>query len=378
MLYDTPILYNTDLVFIISGMNLVALRRTDGATAWTAPLADKIELNICLNCLQLVGDRLAALSDDGTLEVFDAATGQSQWRASAIQDSPRGLYLLGQRVAFMDRRNDAHGILRAFDLATGKEQSVKPDCGVTDDTSGEYPDWTTRLLPSADGAGFFLAFGYSPTCIQRWDARSLKLAWNSELPENFASSIDSVIPVLASETIYLASSHQVLAVSTKNGDVTSLVQDDGYEFTVAAVHDQDLVLRAKRNRGSTRYELWDVNAATGQSRWKFDLADNPPMEPSSIIDDDTPEWLVQPTEAGLRLLRFKSAADEKSHAILYETLDWATGQSSGQKSTVLNLPTIIFDAPSWIAWKHDTLWMVDENELLAFDANNNKVTARWP
>jgi LSD1 subclass zinc finger protein len=376
-LYDTRFLYNNDLVFLISGTNLVALRRADGSTAWTAPLADKIELNICLNCLQLVGDRLAALSDDGTLAMFDAATGQSQWHVRAIQDSPRGLYVLGQRVAFMDRRTDARGILRAFDLATGKEQSVQPDCGVTD-TSGEFPDWTTRLLPSADGAGVFLAFGYSPTCIQRWDTRSLKLDWSSQLPENFSSSIDSVIPVLNAGTIFLASSRQVLAVSTKNGEVTSLVQDDDHEFAVAAVHDQHLILRARNTRGSTRYELWNVDTATGKTRWKFDLGDNPPVEPASIIDDNTPEWVVQPAEAGLRVLRFKSAADNKSHAILSETLDWATGQTSGQKSTVLNLPTIIFDAPSWITWKQDTLWMVIENELLAFDANNNKVIARWP
>ena len=85
-----------------------------------------------------------------------------------------------------------------------------------------------------------------------------------------------------------------------------------------------------------------------------------------------------PTAAGLRLVRFKSAADNKSHAILNETLDWQTGQSSGQTETRLNLPTIIFDAPSWTVWENDTLWMVIENELLGFDAAGNTIVYRWP
>jgi outer membrane protein assembly factor BamB len=153
-----------------------------------------------------------------------------------------------------------------------------------------------------------LAFGYSPTCIQRWDTRSLKLDWSSQLPENFSSSIDSVIPVLASDTLYLAYGHEVLAVAAKTGDVRSLVQDEDYDFSVAAIHDQHLILQARRTRGSTRYELWDVDAATGKSRWTVDLGENRPMEPASIIDDDNPEWLVQPAEAGLRLIQFKSAA----------------------------------------------------------------------
>jgi LSD1 subclass zinc finger protein len=376
-LYDTRILVANDLVFLLSGRQLVALRRADGATVWTAPLADVISLNVCQDCLQLAGDRLAALSDDGTLEVFDAATGQSQWAVRSYQDSPRGLYVLGGRLAFMDRDASVHGILRTFDPATGKEQSAQPICQAPE-SGEEYADWTTHLMPSPDGSAFYLAFGYLPQCFQRWDARTLTLVWSSALPVDFSTSIDGVVPVLTADTLFLAYGPQVLAVSAAQGEARSVVQDESYEFAIEAAHGGDLILRAQRSRGSTRYELWVVDAATGQTRWTFDLGDNPPMDPGSIIDDNTPEWLAQAADSGLRLLRFKSAADNRSHAILNETLDWQTGQTGGQTETRLGLSTIIFSAPDWTVWKGDTLWMISENKLLAFDSANNKVISRWP
>src|SRR5205814_10228082 len=99
---------------------LVALRRSDGTVGWQDTLADKLSTSLC-DCTKLVGTRLAVFSDDGTLEVFDTATGKSQWKVSAKQASPRGLYVLGKRVAFMDRDGKNNGVLRAFDPATGKE-----------------------------------------------------------------------------------------------------------------------------------------------------------------------------------------------------------------------------------------------------------------
>src|SRR5262249_4193275 len=127
-LYDTPLLVDAKRVYFLSGQQVTELNRSDGSVAWQASLADTVQLNICDNCIQLIGTHLVALSDDGTLESFDAATGQSQWNVRAQQDSPRGLYVLGNRVAFMDRNSDIQGVLRAFDLDSGQETSVTPQC----------------------------------------------------------------------------------------------------------------------------------------------------------------------------------------------------------------------------------------------------------
>ncbi len=376
-LYSVRLLYDTDRIYLTSGASLVAVNRADGAIAWTAPLADAIEFNICTDCLQLVAGRLGALSADGTLAVYDAATGDQQWAAVADQASPRGLYLLGGRLAFMDRNAEAAGVLRAFDAVTGQEKMVTPSCTVSEDLDTNV-DWTTPLWLAPDGDSLYLAFGYSTVWLQRWDAHSLQADWCVPLSDSLSVSADNLAPVFTPTALYLAAGHQVLAVDLAQGRETTLLADEDNEFSIVAVQDADLVVLARRTRGTTRYALWDVDPTSGDPRWTFDLGDNEPLGPGDIIDEDSPQWLAQPTAAGLRLVRFQSAEDDRSHAILNELLDWQTGASGGQTKTILNLPTIIFDGPNWQAWRGDTLWMVVENKLIAFDTAGNQIVSRWP
>jgi LSD1 subclass zinc finger protein len=376
-LYDTPILATPDLVFIVNTQQLLALKRTDGTVAWQAALADKLSLTLC-DCIKLVGSKLVALSDDGTLEVFDAATGKSQWKARAKQDSPRGLYVLGQRVAFMDRDTGVHGVLRAFDLKTGKETSVQPACPSADSSYTAYGDWTTHLLLSPKGTDFYLVFGSSPQCAQRWDAQSLKMVWSSPVPDGFSGSLDSLQAVFSDDTLYVAKDSQVLAFALDKGAGHIAVTDADNRFNVLTTHGADVIVQATRQRGTTRYAIWAVDGASGQTHWTTDLGENPPLDPGGIIDDNQPMWLAQPAADGLRLLRFQSASDNKSYKLLVDTLNWDTGQSAGQKVTPLNLDTIILTAPDWTIWKNDTMWMVMENQLMAFDEAQNKIVYQWP
>jgi outer membrane protein assembly factor BamB len=376
-LYDTPILATADLVFILNNQQLMALRRTDGTVGWQATLADKVSLNLC-DCLKLVGTKLAALSDDGTLEVFDTATGKSQWKARSKADSPRGLYVLGQRVAFMDSDAKNNGLLRAFDLQSGKETSVQPQCKSDNSDNTDFGNWTTHLMLSPKGTDFFVLFGSFAICVQRWDAQSLKMVWSSPLPKDFSGNVDDLKPVFSDDTLYLAGGPAVLAFALDQGNGRIAFSDPDNNFNVLATHGGDVILEARRQRGSARYGIWAVNAASGQSHWMFDLGENPPLDPGGIIDDNQPMWVAQPAADGLRVLRFQSAADNKSYKLLVDTLNWESGQSAGQKSTPLNLDTIILTAPDWMTWKNDTLWMVMNYQLVTFDAAQNKIVYQWP
>ena len=355
----------------------MALKRSDGTLGWQATLADKMQGNLC-DCLKLAGTKLAALTDDGTLEVFDTATGRSQWKARSMSDSPRGLYVLGKRVAFMDRDPKVHGVLRAFDLATGKETSVQPECAAADGSYTDYSDWTTPVFLSPKGSEFYLLFGSSPSCAQRWDAQSLKMTWSAALPKDVSGSLESMKPVFSADRLYLSKNSQVLAVALDGGDPRVAVKEPDYSFTVLATHGADVIVRARSQRGSTKYAIWAVNAASGQTHWTFDMGQNEPLDLGGIIDDVQPMWLAQPASDGLRVIRFKGAVDNKSYAILTDTLNWDTGESAGQKSTPLNIDTIILSAPEWIIWDHDTMWMVMEYRLLAFDVAQHKMVYQWP
>jgi LSD1 subclass zinc finger protein len=372
-LNDTPIMANADFAFIVDGQHLMAIHRTDGTLAWQATLADALQLNICRDCIQLVGTRLAALTTDGTLEVFDAATGQSLWKVTAKQDSPRGLYAVGQRIAFMDR-NDVKGVLRVFDLDTGKESSAQPSC----DSGDSYPDWTTPLFVAPQSTDVYMVFGSGPGCAQRWDTQNMQMVWSTDLTASFPGDLESLKAVFSADTIYLANSSQVLALTIDGGALQTLAPDPDYVYDVLSTHGSDVIVQAKRQRGTTRYEIWSLDGASGQPHWKFNLDQSTPLEAGGIIDDQTPVWTVQPSAAGLRVLRYQSAADNKSYKLLVDTLDWGTGQSAGQKVAPLNLDTIILTAPDWSVWKNDTLWMSMNDELLSYDAVQNKITSMWP
>ena len=376
-LYDTPILATTDFVFIVNQQQLMALRRTDGTVGWQDTLADKLSTSLC-DCVKLVGTRLAVFSDDGTLEVFDTATGKSQWKVSSKSASPRGLYVLGKRLAFMDRDANTHGVLRAFDVTTGKETSVQPQCAAADQSYTSYGDWTTPLYLSPAGTEFYLLFGSSPVCVQRWDAQSLKMAWSTQWPNDVSAGNGDLTPVFSADTLYMASESGALAFALDTGAEHAVFSNPDNSFTLLGTHGADVLLTARSQRGTTRYAIWAVNGTSGDTHWMFDLGENPPMTPGGIVDDSQPMWLAQPATDGLRVVRFKSAADNKSYKLLIDVVNWDTGQSAGQKSIPLNLDTIILTAPDWTIWKNDTMWMVINYQLMAFDFGQNKFVYQWP
>jgi hypothetical protein len=276
----------------------------------------------------------------------------------------------------MDRDADIHGVLRAFDLESGKETSATPECKSGD--FNDYADWTTPVIVSPKGDAFYLFFGSPAGCAQRWDAHSLQMTWSSVLPSDAIGSLDGAQAVFSDDSLYAANDSAVLVLGLSDGSLAQPISDPNYRFNVMLAHGPDVILLATRSRGTARDEIWAVTGATGQVHWKYDVSDSKHMDLGGIIDDNEPQWLATPTSAGLRVLRFKSASDNKSYAILQDMLTWDTGQSAGQVRTTLNLDTIILNAPDALTWKNDVAWMSMNQELMAFDANQNKITYQWP
>ena len=270
--YRLPILAGNDLVYILQEDRLMAMHRAGGSVAWEIGLSDVISPYLCQDCVRLLGDRLFTLTDDGVLRATDAHSGALVWDATALQDSPRGLYVLGDRLAFMDRDENNKGLLRVFDPASGEIQTAQPTCP-TLSSHLEYADWTTPLYPSSDGNSFTVLFGSSQLCIQRWDARRLEQLWSTEMPDDVD---DEGQPIASKETIYVGGDGQLFAVSAATGELRTLLQDSGYkndyDFVPLAVVGNDLLVRAVRQRGSQRFEIWLVDR-TGRDgvRWRFDL-----------------------------------------------------------------------------------------------------------
>jgi len=381
-LYETPLLATSEHVIVVNKARLIAIRRGDGAIAWEAPLTDEVAANICADCVRLVGDKVFALSDDGTLQAFAAATGESLWTFQSIQDSPRGLYVLDGRPAFMDRNEETEGLLYVFDPASGQRQTFKPECTSDPFFGPRYADWTTPLYPAPDG-DFYMIFGWPTLCLQRFSATTLQPVWSIVSPRQGNVQLQSgSTPLVTEQALYFANNNTLFTADAVTGELKELLTDEDYTFTLLDVFENALVTLAVRQRGSQRYEVWVVDANTGERRWSLDLGQDAPIgEPfgyGDIITDNATRWTWRATARGLQLLRFYRAPDDVSHALRYQTYDWQTGQGDGQKETRLGVDTIILTAPDFLLWRNDTLWMEMDGDLLGFDAASGEIVYRWP
>ncbi len=375
--YRAPIMAGPDFVYALHEDKLWALHRADGQTAWTATLADKVSFSVCPNCVRLLGIYLFTLSDDGTLQAYNAQTGAPAWKFQANQDSPRGLYVLGGRLAFIDQDENNHGLLRLFDPASGKMETVQPECRPDRNSRyASYASWTTPIYTSPDAASFYILFD---ECVQHWDAKTLKLVWSTTPADRFYGE---VFPLATEEAFYLGVQGKLVVFEAVTGKLQTLLEDKDYEFVALAVEGDTLIVRAIRTRGSQRSELWALDKSSDKRRWMVDLGESPSLDPphasAGSISEDKPVWTWHITSKGLAILRFKAAEDDVSHAILLETLDVKTGESSGQQEIRLGVDTIILSAPGFTLWQGDTLWMPIEGKLLGFDAAAGKITYRWP
>lgn len=375
--YRVPILADADRVYTLHETELIALNRSNGSLAWETVLPDVVSPNTCQNCVQLWENIVFTLSDDGTLLATDAQTSKELWNYRGIEDSPRGLYHLGGRVAFLDDDENNDGLLRFFDPQTGEMETLQPVCNVGHGPN--YADWTTPLYPSPDGNSFYIILSFADTCAQRWDANKNEQLWSVSIP----GPVHDPAVLITPQTVYIGEDNLIVSMDAKTGDMRTLIEEEDYTFVPLEATQDSLLVRATRQRGSKRFEIRSVNSADGSTNWTFNLDNNPPMDPPdeahSIIDDDAPVWTWHMlSDNKLLILRFKRAVDDKSHALLWDVVDMQTGQSDGTQERKLRISTIILSAPDFRIWQRNVLWMSIEGKLLAFDAEAGEIIYRWP
>ncbi len=376
--YSAPILVGDELVYTVAGDHLMALSRADGTMSWDARLADVVSLNVCVDCMRLEGKRIFALSDDGTLAAFDASDGQSLWSYRANNDTLHGLYVFDGRPALIDQDENNHGLLRVFDPASGEMQTAQPSC--SNNSSTDYLDWTSQLYLAPDGKSFYAFFDFFTACVQRWDAKSLELTWSSQAPD---AAFSNLSPLVTKDAFYYNGDHTLIALDAATGDARTLLTDEEYGFVPLTVAGDRLLVRATRERGSTRYEIWSVDTAGGnEADWTLDLGENEPLDPPNashpIITTGQSVWTWRIMSGDLMLVHFYRSENDAAHAIRLETIDVETGKRKDTREIPLKVTTSILSAPGFKVWQKDVMWMSLEGSLLGLDVAAGEITYRWP
>jgi outer membrane protein assembly factor BamB len=376
---DAMLAGDTHLYLVIKN-RLIALQLSDGQQAWETSLSDELA-GACRRCITLQAGRLLVLTMDKTLGAYDAATGHQAWEKH-FDNAGHTLYPLGQTVAlaYSLQRGAALGV---FDVATGSEKlHLEPTCKPPDGLQDEMDVSSYILLDTAGPTTkAYIFFGLFNSCVQRWDLSSGKMDWQTMDEQHRLSASDDTPALLAHGRLYLSSDRQLSSMDAATGQQVQVVDDTRDYFLIPILVDgQHLVVRARRTRGSTRYELWAYDLNSGKNAWKHPILNGSPIDPpgqmSGLISENDQGWTLLQASDGLWLITFQTAPNQVNLARI--NLD--TGEWTGQKSLSLGLDssTEFYDIPQRIESQDHLGWYALVNRIYAIDPAAGTTPYRWP
>lgn len=362
-------------IFLAYETTLAALDRADGRILWLAELSDRVS-NVCQDCLQVFGERVVALTDDGQLNAFDTRNGQTAWKVR-LETTPRWMQNLGDRVVVLDQGEDGVGI-NIYRPENGERLArILPTC-----PNQVFPDSPQGLgiynsvIVTGDRAHLLIPiYQYKPGCIQTWEAAGLTQVDQISVVDDVLSGLNKE-SLVTQDAIYLTRGtreNEILRVNLADGSYTSLYSDSDYKFTPLDAQDGTLTLLAQRDRGTTRYELRGMIQDSAAAPWTYEFAADEPLDHVFPSIDDGGNWYV--AAAPGKILVLEAYADP-AHA----TLTFLNPQDG----TTLVSTSLQFDQGDsdyrfqvW-GWIQERLFLVTGKQIHMVDTTTGKQIAVWP
>jgi len=285
-------------VYLADQTRLLALRRSDGSVAWERALSDTI-LNVCRDCLLVAGGRVAALTQDGVLEVFDSASGAGAWRVR-LTETPRQLVALGDALGVLDVSPDGRtdNVLRLFALDDGR--ALPPAEAFCLERAGgarrRHPWIYEPMFPAGDGQALYLMV--QNDCAIKLGPRGEAL-WRTSLQGTPLQSRGDAELLITPAAVYVGARGTIAALDARTGAMRVVAEVEDYTLVPLAARDGVLVVEATRSRGSQRVELWGLDEASGERRWGQVLIGSDRF----VSRTDSGDWSGQLIPAGYALVQ---------------------------------------------------------------------------
>jgi ribosomal protein L7/L12 len=360
-----------DLVYAASATDLLAYHKSDGSLAWQAQMSDK--LNYGTSTMLVTAGRVITDNADQTIQAYDAATGSPVWN-KRLTGYDRALRLMGDSLVMIDYIDNNYNYgLMFFDPTTGSQQKVvTPSCTYNDYDSNIGPD-SGLVYDQAENA-LFLVYDSSYGCVQRLDLSSGRVAWSSNSQDGFSFSSDNFQSVLTDSSLYFSNGNDILAVNKSTGEMKVLLTNPDYNLLPLAMAGDKLIVRARRTRGTEKFELWGVEAASGRQAWQMDMQGaspiDPPNEMSGLIDDTDWGWTWKLVPGGLVVIRFEG----KPNQLVLETFNPADGTSLGKQTLALKkVSGDFYSIPTVFGWQGNVVYLSLESNIYALDVATAKL-----
>ncbi len=369
--YANGIASGPDLIYAANATDLLAYQKSDGSLAWQAQMPDKV--NYGSDTLLVADGRVITNNADQTIQAYDAETGQLVW-SKRLSGYDRSLRRMGNFLVVIDYiDNDYHYGLIFLDPATGDQKNlITPTCTYNDYTSDLDTD--TGLVYDQVENALYLVYNSSYGCVQRLDLTSGQTAWSASAKNNFNFSPDGFQYLMTGSSLYFSNDNDLLVVDKSAGSMQVLLTNPDYSLLPLSMAGDKLIVRARRTRGSERFELWGVEAASGSLAWRLDMQGaspiDPPNEMSGLIDDSGSGWTWKLAPSGLVLIKFQA----KPNQLMLETFNPADGTSQGKQTIALNrVSGDFYSIPTVIAWQDSTVYLSLESNIYALDVTTGKL-----
>ncbi len=367
------------LVYVFMQDHLVALQLTDGTQAWEASLPDKLP-GACTTCVVIQNGQVVVLTADGSLGAYDALTGHETWEKH-FDTTGYSLFNLGNAVGltYSVTQGSALGL---FDATTGTEVThLEPTCDANGETDNMSNDSNLIFDPASQPTKVYILYGLFNACVQRWDLSSGTLDWAYvEQDQNLDDSSDTPA-LLANDELYYVQGNELRTLDAATGKISKTLENTSdYSLVPLLASGQDLIVRATRTQGSTRYELWGYDLISGKNLWKRPLLNSSPIDPPDalvgLIDTDSSGWTYQMTPGGLWLITFQTQPNQVTLAQM--ALD--TGELSNQQILPLGLDatTDSYEVPTRVPSPGLAAWFAFEDRIYALDLTSGKFVYQWP
>jgi len=225
-----------------------------------------------------------------------------------------------------------------------------------------------------DEPGNSLYFVFSQGCVQRYDLSSNQLVWNTFDQETFNYLYAEFSSLLSDQYLYFGNGGALVRIDTSSGDEKILVSDPDYMLVPLTMSGDNLIVRAKKTRGTAQFELWGVNADSGTITWQRNMKNADPIDPPDemvgLIDDTDWGWAWHLTDAGLVLLTFSGEPNQ----VVVETLNLADGISlSKQIIPLKKISGDFYAIPSIISWQGSVVYLDIEGGFYSLDLSTMKL-----
>jgi len=310
---------------------------------------------------------------DQTIQAYDSGTGRQVW-SKRLSGYDRTLRLMGTSLVVMDytdSQND-YGLL-FLDPATGVQQNVITlACNYNNGTSNLDSD--SGLIYDPTGNALYLVYDSAYGCVQRLDLASGKTVWEADSQNDFNFMADDFRSLMTDTTLYFNNGNDLMAVDKSSGSMKVLLTNPDYELLSLAAAGNNLIVRARRTRGTEIFQLWGVDAASGSQVWQVDTQGSSPIDPpnemAGLIDDTGSGWTWRVATTGLVVVQFQAQPNQ----LVLETFNPATGASlSKQAIPLINISGDFYSIPSVLGWQGNIGYLNIDSNIYSLDVTTGQL-----